>query len=262
MVLQRKKAKTAVKTGNSEFDATRFKPKSLNEKCKKADARASAGATMSSFSDAVLNFIVSPTTGKTIATAGVISSLVTGGVMYSNLIYQTEGWSMGLSVEYFVGLIAATGVTIIQLLPRLHNYLPQMADQMTAKLGMTLYSKPKTLEGSPTLLDESKEWAPNSAETAFKAAFFISSVLYLVEFFGSLTVFRPIVDNKIVFSALIGIVWAVGGAEISLIIRSFMDGYCLNRRQSRIYQTEQARLRVAGEQNYANRPATSTPSVQ
>jgi hypothetical protein len=246
----KKRSTPTAKTGDTEFDSTKFSPKKLNDKYKKADARASAGSTVSSFSDAVLSFVVSPTTGKTIATAGVISSIVTGGVMYNNLISQTSGWTMGLTIEYAIGLVVATAVTIVQILPRLHNYLPHLADQMTAKLGMTVYSSPKTLDGNPTLLDDAKEWAPKSAENAFKAAFAISTMLYLLELFGSFTVFQPIVNNQIVFSALLGIIWGVGGTEISLIIRSFMDGYCLNRRQSRIHATKVARNRIAGEQNY------------
>jgi hypothetical protein len=253
-------SKPVIQTGNNDFDDTRFKPRGLNEKTKRADVRASAGGTISSLSDALLAFFISPVTGKTIATAGMISSVLLGGVMYANFIFEQEGWTMGLNIPYSIGLVVAIGITIVQLLPRLHIYFPELASRMTAKLGMTIYTSPNSLQGSPTLLDEAKTWAPTAHENAFKAAFVVSSLLYVFELLGAFNQFTPVVNNRIVFSQVLGIIWAVGGSEISLILRTFLDGYCLNRRQSRIFATQQLRERVAGEQNYMG--TTTKPDIQ
>jgi hypothetical protein len=229
-------------TGDSAFDTNRFKAKGMNHK-KRKGPMGSPLALVGDVVDNIFSNIFSPDTLITICYTLAGASLTVSAYGWHQLLGGSQ-WYMAL-----VGALAAVIEQAIEIYPRLPTYFPEFADKLTYKLSTQKFINPPSSGNSPSLLDESKNWARTADEKLHNLASAASNVMYLLALGGALMSFQVIDYKTWTFDSrgLIWVVIAVAAFEAFLFAAQYFKLFKLSFRQSRQYKEQGQRNRLAAE---------------
>ncbi len=150
------------------------------------------------------------------------------------------GWLPAIA---FSALIASA-VQYLQIAPRMPKYAPDVADELSFKLGLQRFVDPKEHKDQPSMLQRTKHWARTEHDRGHKRSELLSYLLYAVEFIGAFMAF-PIVSatGTLSIGACIMATIAVFGFEASLALGNWAEQTRLTGRESQKYRLQRRRLR-------------------
>jgi hypothetical protein len=117
-----------VNTGDRDFDSNRVKAKGFNDKPEKT-ARGDFMSGVGDVFDWIGSAMISHNTGMIIGYMGA------GWCLYKSAI----GWTALTGGNIWIGAPIALAEQYLELLPRIAQYFPDIADRLTFKLAMTTF---------------------------------------------------------------------------------------------------------------------------
>lgn len=247
------------KTGDNDFDRSRFKPKSANEKPQKG-VGIDAGAHLGDAIEGFVSRLLSPSVMMTAGYIGAGICLAVGIHAYGRLLIPAMAGSLPIPFDRFAGLglsiILGTGLQLLEIFPRLDHYFPGVAERLAVKLKLSPVAQPRADRNSPSLLPQATDMAKRSAENLFKDMQGASALAYGIEALGALWAFPLMVGGTLNVPGIIGAIIAVAGFEICLKFSAWMRQIRLTARQSRHYREHQRRLQAEAVQDLNPNPST------
>lgn len=227
-----------VRSGNPEFDRSRFRAKGFNDKPEKS-AAADPMAILGDIAEGISRILFSPDT------AMILGYLGAGWCLYKSSL----GWSI-LTGGALTGAIVAVIEQFLELLPRLPKYFPGLADQLAFKLGLTRFVDPQVRDNSPTLLSEAKEWARDADRKQQRLMEWVSAACYLFALFAASLAFQLITPSLTLNpQGLWSVFEAVAGFELCILFANWAKRNRLTARESRQYRELKRRERAAAHQS-------------
>ncbi|KAM3113048.1 hypothetical protein [Phormidesmis sp. 146-33] len=241
------------RTGDSDFDKTRFKAKHPNDKPEKG-VGIDAGAHLGDSIEQLVTRLLSPSVMMAAGYVGAGICLTIGINAYSRLLIPALAGSLPLPFDFLAGLglsiVLGAGLQLLEIFPRLDHYFPGTADRLAVKLKLSPVSQPREDANSPSLLPIVRDMAKRSAERLFEDMQGASAIAYGIETIGALWAFPLIKLGALNIPGLIGAIVAVAGFEICLKFSAWMRQLRLTARQSRHYREHQRRLKAASLQDF------------
>lgn len=225
-------------TGNTEFDSNRLKTKGFNDK-PEATAKGDVMALIGDWVDGLGKLLLSHNTGMILGYMGA------GWCLYKSAI----GWTV-LTGNPFVGAGVALAEQYLELLPRMAQYFPSIADRLTFKLAMTKFIDPKVKDNHPTLLAEAKDWGREAHKKRQRTMETVSLICYLLAFVSAAMAFQVWNPRLMTLNpqGVFDVLQAVIGFEVCMIFAQWMKSNRLTHRQSRQYNELKRKQRLATEQ--------------
>ncbi|MEP0919416.1 hypothetical protein NC981_21535 [Leptolyngbya sp. DQ-M1] len=239
-------------SGNSDFDAQRFNPKTTKHKPEKG-VGIDAGAHLGDAIEDIVTRLLSPSVLMTAGYVGAGICLTIGIHAYSRLLVPALAGSLPIPLDYFAGMtlsiVLGTGLQLLEIFPRLDSYFPGMAEKLAVKLKLSPVAQPKADQNSPSLLPQAVDMAKRSSEKLFQDMQGASAIAYGIETIGALWAFQIFTGGVLNVPGIIGAIIAIVGFEICLKFSSWMKQLRLTARQSRHYREHQRRLKATAAQD-------------
>ncbi len=235
--------KPQVHTGGGEFDKNRMKPKGFNDK-PETIAKGDVMSRIGDCFDAVGKLVVSHDFGMILGYVGA------GWCLYKSAI----GWTALTGGNMWIGAPVALAEQYLELLPRIAQYFPEMADKLTFKLALTKFVDPKVKDNHPTLLNEVRDWGRDAHRKRQRMMETVSLMCYLMAIIAASMAFQMWDPRTMTLrpEGVFDVLQAVIGFEACMIFVEFMKANRLTHRQSRQYNELKRKQRVAMEQELLN----------
>lgn len=235
--------KPQVHTGDGEFDKNRMKSKGFNDK-PETIAKGDVMSRIGDCFDAVGKLVVSHDAGMILGYMGA------GWCLYKSAI----GWTALTGGNMWIGAPVALAEQYLELLPRIAQYFPEMADKLTFKLALTKFVDPTVRENHPTLLNEARDWGRDAHRKRQRMMETVSLMCYLMAVIAASMAFRMWDPRTMTLrpEGVFDVLQAVIGFEACMIFAEWMKSNRLTHRQSRQYNEMKRRQRVATEQELLN----------
>lgn len=230
-------------TGSWEFDNSRVKPKGFNEKAEKT-AKGDPMSMVGDVFDAIGKVLISHNT------AMILGYMGAGWCLYKSSI----GWTMLTGGNPFIGTAVALAEQYLEMLPRVAQYFPDIADRLTFKLAMTSFIDPKVRNNNPSLLSEVKDWGREAHKKRQRMMETVSLICYLMAFIAASMAFQMFAPQTMTLrpEGVFDVLQAVIGFEACMIFTEWMKSNRLTHRQSRQYNELKRKERISMEQQLLN----------
>ncbi len=162
--------------------------------------------------------------------------------LVGEILRMLASWLLS-SAAAIVAIMALAVIQFMEILPRLHRYIPGFAERRLFKLNSTKTQKPSGEEGTPTLTGKLYGWIVTRSERNQQIAFWVGAAFYVLDIYvcsQKLPVGDFVVGFSLMNLCLLGL--QVFGFELALLFASVLSEYRLNARQQAAFYAKHPHL--------------------